>query len=55
MNLPNKLTVARCVMSLFFVAVMSVENVFAYMLAYVIFILAAITDYYDGKIARERN
>ncbi len=55
MNLPNQLTLARCVMALLFVGVMSFENVFCYILAYVLFVAAALTDYYDGKIARERN
>lgn len=55
MNLPNKLTVARCIMTAFFVGFLSFENVFCYLLGYIVFVVAAITDYYDGKIARERN
>lgn len=55
MNLPNKLTVARCIMTIVFVALMTYENFFCYLLAYAAFAIAAITDYYDGKIARERN
>lgn len=55
MNLPNKLTVARCIMTAFFVGLWSFENVFCYLLGYLIFVAAAITDYYDGKIARERG
>ena len=55
MNLPNKLTVARCFMALIFVGLMSFENAFCYLAAYFLFVAAAITDYYDGKIARERN
>ncbi len=55
MNLPNKLTVSRCLMAIVFVAFMSFENVATYLLGLVTFIVAAITDYYDGKIARERN
>lgn len=55
MNLPNKLTVARCIMTAFFVALLSIDNVICYALGYVVFVVAAITDYYDGKIARERN
>lgn len=55
MNLPNKLTLARCIMALVFVAIMSFRNVFGYCAAYLLFIAAALTDYYDGKIARERN
>lgn len=55
MNLPNKLTTARCVMAGIFVALMSFEHPLWYLLAYIVFTAAAITDYYDGKIAREQN
>lgn len=55
MNLPNQLTVARCFMAVIFVLLMSVQSVATYFAAYLVFIVAAITDYYDGKIARERN
>jgi len=55
MNLPNKLTVSRCLLTIIFVGFMSFDHVAAYLLGLVTFIIAAITDYYDGKIARERN
>ena len=55
MNLPNILTLARCVLAAFFVLFMSFDHVLCYMVAYVLFTVAAITDYYDGKIAREQN
>ena len=55
MNLPNQLTVARCILTAVFVVLLSVQNVFCYGVGYVVFVAAAITDYYDGKIARERN
>ncbi|MCF6285488.1 MAG: CDP-diacylglycerol--glycerol-3-phosphate 3-phosphatidyltransferase [Candidatus Hydrogenedentes bacterium] len=55
MNLPNKLTVARCILTAFFVAFLSFQDVYSYALGYIVFVTAAITDYYDGKIARERN
>jgi CDP-diacylglycerol--glycerol-3-phosphate 3-phosphatidyltransferase len=55
MNLPNQLTVARFVMALAFVALMSFQHVACHIAAYVVFVMATITDYYDGKIARERN
>lgn len=54
-NLPNKLTLSRVMMVPLFVAVLSIHHVAAYVAAYIIFTLATITDYYDGKIARERN
>jgi CDP-diacylglycerol--glycerol-3-phosphate 3-phosphatidyltransferase len=55
MNLPNKLTVARCFLALIFVGLMSFENAICYIVAFVIFALAAATDWLDGKIARRYN
>lgn len=63
MNLPNKLTLSRICLIPFFVlalhghALLSSQALIAasYWLAFVLFIIAAITDYYDGRIARERN
>ena len=55
MNLPNKLTVTRCILAVFFVALMSVEHAAAYFAAFAVFIAATVTDYYDGKIARAQN
>lgn len=55
MNLPNQLTVARFVMALGFVVLTSLSYVSCHIVAYLLFIVATITDYYDGKIARERN
>lgn len=55
MNLPNQLTVARLVITLFFVAVLSLEVPHAYTIGLALFIVGAITDYLDGRIARERN
>jgi len=55
MNLPNMLTVARCILAAVFVLLMSFDNVICYLVAYAMFAAAAITDYYDGKLAREWN
>ncbi len=55
MNLPNRLTVARFFIALLFVALMSFPNVVCLFLAYLLFIVATITDFYDGKIARDRG
>lgn len=38
-----------------FVAFMSVDHVAMYICAYVTFFVATMTDYYDGKIARDRG
>ncbi len=55
MNLPNKLTVARFILTPLFMAVMMIEFPYHHFVGFVIFIVASITDYFDGKIAREQN
>ncbi len=55
MNLPNKLTLARVIMVPIFVLLLSFDWWWCYWLGYFVFVAATITDYYDGKIARERN
>jgi CDP-diacylglycerol--glycerol-3-phosphate 3-phosphatidyltransferase len=55
MNLPNQLTVVRLVLVPVFVALLSYESIATYALGYVVFMVASITDYWDGRIARERN
>lgn len=55
MNTPNKLTVLRIALTLIFVALMSFAHPIPYFFAYLVFTIAAITDHYDGKIAREQN
>lgn len=55
MNLPNKLTVLRIILVPFMVAAMLIPFPFHYLVAGLIFGVASLTDYFDGKIARERN
>ncbi len=55
MNLPNKLTVARCIMAPLFLAVLLLEFPFHYAVALVLFIVASLTDMWDGNIARSRG
>jgi CDP-diacylglycerol--glycerol-3-phosphate 3-phosphatidyltransferase len=55
MNLPNQLTVGRLVLSVFFVACLSVKFPFNHTLALILFLVATLTDYLDGVIARRRN
>ena len=52
MNLPNKLTVARVIAVPFFILAFMTNHFFT---AFVIFILASLTDMLDGKIARKYN
>ncbi len=55
MNLPNKLTVLRIILSPLFLLFALWEFPFHYAVALVIFIAAALTDMFDGKIARARG
>ncbi|MBI1321140.1 MAG: CDP-diacylglycerol--glycerol-3-phosphate 3-phosphatidyltransferase [Candidatus Hydrogenedens sp.] len=55
MNLPNQLTVVRCIMALLYMALMSFEGLWPAVGALLMFIAAAITDYLDGNIARARG
>ncbi len=57
MNLPNKLTLFRVVLIIPFVIFLLIPN-FGYagrMIALAIFIVASLTDFFDGKIARKHN
>ncbi len=55
MNLPNKLTVARLVLTVVFVALFYVPWANRVSLALLVFAVASITDYLDGSIARSRG
>ena len=53
MNLPNKLTLVRCALTPLFLACVVIEFPFHYAAALLVFIVASLTDYFDGKIARK--
>lgn len=55
MNLPNKLTLARMVLTPFYLAAMVLDFRFHYVIALIIFSVASITDFLDGNIARKNN
>jgi CDP-diacylglycerol---glycerol-3-phosphate 3-phosphatidyltransferase len=55
MNLPNRLTFLRILAVPLLMACLLWENVWGAALALLVFIGAALTDYWDGKLARERN
>ncbi|MDE6425963.1 MAG: CDP-diacylglycerol--glycerol-3-phosphate 3-phosphatidyltransferase [Ruminococcus sp.] len=55
MNLPNKLTLLRVFLIPFFLIFMYWNISFHYLIAFVIFAAASITDALDGKIARKHN
>ena len=52
MNLPNRLTVSRLFLTVAFVGVVSVQFPYHHTLSLILFLLAAITDFFDGEIAR---
>jgi len=54
-NLPNQLTLGRFVLTLLFLGVVFLPFSGHETLALVLFSAAGITDYLDGRIARERN
>ena len=55
MNLPNKLTVGRIVLTPVFMATMIIKFPYHYAVSLLIFIIASLTDMLDGKIARKNN
>ena len=58
MNLPNKLTFMRLVMAVPFIYFLQESNVggFKYRLvAFILFVIASLTDFFDGYLARKYN
>jgi len=55
MNLPNKLTFSRIIASVIFVALLSIDIPYSKLIATIVFLLACITDWIDGIIARKLN
>ncbi|MBQ9066747.1 MAG: CDP-diacylglycerol--glycerol-3-phosphate 3-phosphatidyltransferase [Clostridia bacterium] len=55
MNTPNKLTVARIVLTPVFLACFTIQFPGHYLAALLLYLIAALTDWFDGKIARERD
>lgn len=55
MNLPNKLTMLRLIITMIFVAITAVDLSWSFTVGLLLFIAAAITDWMDGSIARSRN
>lgn len=53
MNLPNKLTVGRVVLCVVLIACMEIEARWTGTLALLIFIIASLTDWLDGYLARK--
>ena len=55
MNLPNKLTVGRIILVPFFVVALLADFPLNNAVAMIIFVMASLTDMFDGKIARKNG
>lgn len=55
MNLPNQLTTARFFLTGIFVVALSTHWPFHVTVGLIVFVIAGVTDYLDGSIARSRN
>ncbi len=55
MNTPNKLTLARMIATPIFMAIMLIPFKYHFLISFVLFIAASLTDMIDGKMARKYN
>lgn len=55
MNLPNAITIGRILIAPLIAALPFIDSPFARAAAFTIYIIAAVSDYYDGMLARTRN
>ncbi|MBQ7224530.1 MAG: CDP-diacylglycerol--glycerol-3-phosphate 3-phosphatidyltransferase [Clostridia bacterium] len=55
MNLPTKITIARLILIPFFVALYMIEFSYHTLVATAVFIIASLTDWLDGYLARKNN
>ncbi len=55
MNTANKLTMLRFVLAVLFIVLFYMEAPIYQIAAFIVFILAAVTDFFDGYIARKYN
>ncbi|MBU4342956.1 MAG: CDP-diacylglycerol--glycerol-3-phosphate 3-phosphatidyltransferase [Candidatus Omnitrophica bacterium] len=55
MNLANKLTISRIILAAIFILFLFIQGVAAKFAALGLFLIACLTDYYDGIVARKTN
>jgi len=55
MNLSNKLTIARIILSPVFMILFLIENIYTKPLALIVFFVAVLTDLFDGHLARKNG
>ncbi len=55
MTLPNKLTLSRIILTFVFIFFISKDGLAPTVVAFLVFCLASLTDYYDGYLAKRYN
>lgn len=55
MNLPNKLTVSRIILTFVFMIFLFSKGLLAKSMALIVFVVASLTDFYDGHIAKRKH
>tara|TARA_B100000315_G_scaffold69079_1_gene62941 strand:+ start:2537 stop:3103 length:567 start_codon:yes stop_codon:yes gene_type:complete len=55
MNTPNKLTISRIILAFFCIGFILANRFSTLLIAFIIFIIASITDFLDGFLARKMN
>ena len=55
MNIANKLTILRIILAFFCIGFILADTYNYLLIAFIIFILASITDFFDGFLARKQN
>ncbi len=55
MNLPNQLSILRIILAILCIYLILINTFNSLLAALIIFLLAALTDYLDGQIARRKN
>jgi len=55
MNIANRLTMLRIVLTFVFMIFLRIPGLWAKIVSLLIFILAALSDYFDGRIAQKKN
>lgn len=55
MNTANRLTISRIILTFVFLFFFSLQGLWAKVVSLIIFILAALSDFFDGRIAQKKN
>lgn len=55
MNLPNRLTFGRIILTFVFMFFLFSHGIIAKLLAFFVFVIAGLTDFYDGRIAKDKD